>query len=116
MTVSQRLWIPLAVGCIFQAGWIIGGWATPFAHAEPTTETAPLPTQEEWVYRCKSFSTDLTKDDTLSTDDNTTPAGMWVRGERKRGWTLAQVDFEVGQKVTGYPQGWTQVCVKKLDS
>ncbi len=115
MTRSNRLMALLVVLCTFQAGWILGGVFTPIAHAEPSPETAAVP-EADWVYRCKLFKVDLTKDDTLETDDNTTPAGMWVRGERKRGWTLAELDFEVGQKSTGYPEGWTQVCVRNLAS
>lgn len=114
MTRSNRFVALLVVLCTFQAGWILGGIFAPIAHAEPSPD-APTAPSSEWVYHCKLFQADPTKDDVLDTDNNTTEAGRWVRGERKRGWSLAQLDFEVGQKSTGYPQGWTQICVRRLD-
>lgn len=77
---------------------------------EPTPGVlAPRP-----VEKCRLFALDdVEKDRELSTDDRSTEVGQWVAAREGEGWTLVGIDFEIGQKATGYPQAWQQVCVGK---
>ena len=47
-------------------------------------------------------------DETL---DRTTEVGQWIGKQTDEGWALTLMDFEVGQKPTGYPQGYLYLCV-----
>jgi len=60
---------------------------------------------------CKLFQTDLQHGAVLETADRTTEIGQWVGEQEDAGWKLHDLDFEVGQKPTGYPQGYVQVCL-----
>lgn len=70
-------------------------------------------TEEEVPHRpnieCRTFQRDL-GDSVLQTRDQTTPVGQWI-GEHP-GWSVQSIDFEIGQKPTGYQQGWVHVCIE----
>lgn len=70
-------------------------------------EPAPAPVR----LRCQTFATDLEAGSTFDTHDLDTAVGQWLERQEATGWRLAGVDFEVGQKPTGFAQGYTQVCV-----
>lgn len=47
----------------------------------------------------------------FDTADTSQPIGAWVHEMTERGWRLATVQLAVGQKPTGFPIGYQQVCV-----
>lgn len=63
--------------------------------------------------QCKVFPLALDREVTVSLKDATTEPGQWLKGQVDAGWLLHSMDFEVGQKPTGYPQGWLYLCVTK---
>lgn len=66
------------------------------------------------IQKCRLFAlADVDKDRELATDDRSTEIGQWVTAREAEGWSLVGVDFEMGQKATGYPQAWQQVCLEK---
>jgi hypothetical protein len=74
----------------------------------------PAPTAVHPVQRCRLFPlADVEKDRELNTEDRSSEVGQWVTAREAEGWTVAGVDFEIGQKSTGYPQGWQQVCMAR---
>ncbi len=65
---------------------------------------------------CRTFSVELREGaDELSTGfdtaDTAHPIGAWVQEMSERGWRIASVQLAVGQKPTGFPTGYQQVCV-----
>lgn len=62
--------------------------------------------------RCRVFRIDSENGATWDTSDRTIEIGQWVGEQEDQGWLLHDVDFEVGQKATGYPQGYVQVCMR----
>lgn len=60
---------------------------------------------------CRLFLVDVRDVDTWDTADRTTEIGQWVGEQTDAGLFLYSLDFEVGQKPTGYPQGYLTVCV-----
>lgn len=60
--------------------------------------------------RCRTFPVALDGDG-FDTDDGSQPIGAWVLQEERQGWSLHSVQLAVGQKTTGYPQGFQQVCL-----
>ena len=61
------------------------------------------------AHRCAVFTVEVSRRSVIETSDPTTEVGQWI--EDQEGWGLASIDFEVGQKPTGYPSGWVQVCL-----
>jgi hypothetical protein len=59
---------------------------------------------------CRLFPVNLDKDRDIDTASKTTEVGQWLAEREKEGLVLYTVDFDAAQKVTGYPQGWVQVC------
>lgn len=76
----------------------------------PTDDIAVAPTEGPRLV-CRVFTVDLRDPQTLDTSDGTTEIGQWVASQAAEGLTLYNVDFEVGQKATGYPQGYAYVCL-----
>jgi hypothetical protein len=50
-------------------------------------------------------------DQAVDTRDRSTDLGRWVIDMEARGWAVTSVDFEVGQKPTGFAEGYVQVCL-----
>ena len=74
----------------------------------------PPPSQGRLIEKCRLFAlADLEKDRELNTDDRSSEVGQWVFARESEGWRLVGVDVEIGQKSTGYPQAWQQVCMEK---
>ncbi|MBW1880724.1 MAG: hypothetical protein JRI25_23455 [Deltaproteobacteria bacterium] len=70
-----------------------------------------LPTEPGERRLCKLFETDVGQGAMVETSDRTTEVGQWVAEQEEAGWRLHDLDFEVAQKSTGYPQGFIQVCL-----
>lgn len=81
----------------------------PVAQADEPVDAAPSPFPARLV--CRLFPVALDKPDTLNTADPTTEAGQWASAQAKSGLQFYSVDFEIGQKGTGYPEGFVQVCL-----
>ena len=65
---------------------------------------------------CRVFPMDLKEQANgqstgFDTADTTHPIGTWLQEMSDAGWTLASVQLAVGQKPTGFPTGFQQVCV-----
>jgi hypothetical protein len=72
----------------------------------------PAPIAAAPVQRCHLFTiADLDKDREFITSDRTSEVGQWIGAREAEGWLLSDIDFEVGQKPTGYPQGYLHVCM-----
>ena len=80
-------------------------WAIDPAGAESPEPRADQPLQ----LRCRVFTALLDPESTLDTQDATTEIGQWIA--EQEGWTLHAVDFEIGQKSTGFPQAYRHVCL-----
>jgi len=63
--------------------------------------------------RCRVFTALLGDDSILDTADATTEIGQWIA--EQAGWQLHSVDFEIGQKATGFPQGYRHVCLSPTE-
>jgi hypothetical protein len=74
-------------------------------------QDAPLTLAGPGRQVCRIFETDLRAPHVVDTDDRTSEVGQWVGQQRDAGLTTVTVDLEVGQKPTGYPQGYLSVCV-----
>lgn len=74
------------------------------ARADDTATPAPVP-----HLRCQLFLVEAASGTSVQTDDQTSEIGQWVASQA--GWQVHDVDFEVGQKGTGYPQGYVNVCL-----
>jgi hypothetical protein len=59
--------------------------------------------------KCRSFPTDPGAE--VDTRDAGTDLGRWVTALEDQGWEVHNVDWTVGQKPTGFPQGYTHVCM-----
>ena len=116
--MSTRL-LGMALGALIllQLG-ILMGQALPPAWAQDTPSSdAPVPAEEEAVFRdpprllCKMFNMPLEGAGSMfETNDLNTEIGRWIQSEEDL-YDLFSIDFEVGQKPTGYPQGFAQVCL-----
>lgn len=88
------------------AGVLMAGvglaWADPPA-------PAPSAAVAETRLKCRTFPTDLGAE--VDTRDTGTDLGRWVLDLEDRGWIVHTIDWEVGQKPTGFPQGYTHVCL-----
>ena len=78
------------------------------AHAQDPTLPQPA------SLRCHIFKIDTESGPTWESMDHTTEIGQWVGAQEAEGWQVDDVDFEVGQKATGYPQGYVQICVRPV--
>ena len=96
-----------AVGALIAASLATLG--VPGARAQEPT--APVETGVTSL-RCRVFHVDSESGATWETTDRTVEVGQWVGEQEDGGWRLHDVDFEMGQKATGYPQGYVQVCVR----
>ncbi len=63
--------------------------------------------------RCHLFSHPLDVRIEIDTHDATTEIGQWVGEAAEVGWTLHSVQLAVGQKPTGYMQGFHEVCLSR---
>lgn len=62
--------------------------------------------------KCRTFPTEIGAE--VDTRDPGSPLGEWVVALEDRGWEVASIQWDVGQKVTGFPQGYTQVCLSPI--
>jgi hypothetical protein len=99
----------LVVLCSVQGGWLLSGWLAPDARAEDpyTTESTAAPYPGRLL--CKTFAVDP-DDSSMELPSDSSAAGRWARDQGER-WQIYTVDLEIGQKPTGYPQQWMQVCL-----
>lgn len=89
-------------GC---CGGLVLAWGLSVAEAEELKPTA---------MQCRVFSFDLRKlEPVIDTSDRTSTIGQWVGEREAEGYRLADLDFEVGTKGTGFSQGYVQACVTK---
>ena len=80
---------------------------TTFVVSEGEDSSTPI----KGELRCKIFVVPLDQEFSLETIDRTTVIGQWIGTQTDEGWELTLMDFEVGQKPTGYPQGYLYLCV-----
>jgi hypothetical protein len=92
------------------AGDAVDAVADTEAPAEEEAVPAIVPSEGGRLV-CRLFLVDVGDGDVLDTSDRTTEVGQWVGQRLDQGMSLHGVDFEVGQKTTGYPQGYLHVCV-----
>ena len=105
----KRLLLPaLVVVIVLQTGLLLGRSLGAPAHAEvPVVE----PFYEPPRLYCRPFKVPLEgAPAAIETNDTTTEIGQWLQKE-EASYELFSVDFEVGTKATGYPQGWAYVCL-----
>lgn len=60
---------------------------------------------------CRTFKVDLDTSTLIETGSRTNEIGQWVMAQQPDGWRLKQTDLAVGQRPTGYPQGYLLVCL-----
>ena len=92
-------------------GATLWAWTSPWAGAEEPSAVEEKTQKSERL--CQVFSYDLGKKDVIDTRDRTSLIGQWIGEQRDQGWSLENIDFEVGQKPTAFAQGWTQVCMRR---
>lgn len=99
--------VALATVCALQAGFIAGRALPAAAYAQEPEPAAPS-------VECRVFATELAQGGfDVDLGDRTEEIGRWVRDRTDSGGIVTTIDFEVGQKATGYPQGWVQVCATR---
>lgn len=110
--------LALVATCLAQGAWIVSGQlfaparAQDPASADSAPERQPLADAPK-ALTCRLFGADVASGSTIDSADRTTEVGQWVGERQDEGWRLFAVDFEVGQKATGYPQGHLQVCLAR---
>lgn len=62
--------------------------------------------------KCRAFPIDTGQE--IDTRDPGSDLGKWVLDLEDRGWQVHDVEWEIGQKQTGYPQAWAHVCLVPL--
>jgi hypothetical protein len=70
--------------------------------------TDPTPIELPRV-KCRSFPTETGA--AVDTRDPATELGRWVIELEDQGWRVTDVDWEITQKPTGYPQAYTHICL-----
>jgi hypothetical protein len=88
----------VAAAALFVVGVL---WSAPVRGADPA---APVPR-----LKCRAFPTEAGAE--VDTRDAATDLGRWVMQHEDQGWVVHGVEWEIGQKATGYPQGYTHVCL-----
>lgn len=94
MTLNTRRTI-LSVAALFSVGLASS------AHAD------------EPALRCRLFEAPLETSMVFDTSDANSQAGQWVKDQASRGWQVHSVQFSIGQKPTGYPVAYRQLCLSK---
>ena len=104
-------WRGIAVVCVavflFQTVW----WLAQGPPASAWAQEAVPEVAQVVAVKCKVFAIELNQADVLDTEDRTSVVGQWVGKQADASLKLHSMDFEVGQKLTGYQQGWVQVCM-----
>jgi hypothetical protein len=111
---TRLLGMVLGALILLQLGILVGQTMPPaWAQDTPSGSEAP----EGQVFRdpprllCKMFTVPLDGAGSMfETNDLNTEIGRWIQSEEDL-YDLFSIDFEVGQKATGYPQGYAQVCL-----
>ena len=108
--------LTLLIGLVlFQAGWILGQLNPNDAHAEPPPPEA-APFYDPPRLYCRPFQVPLKGlSSAFETNDRTTEIGQWIEKE-EQSYELFSIDFEIGQKPTGYAEGWVQICLSPRKS
>lgn len=96
----------------FALGALLAACLTTLVPGARADEPAAAPEVRPASMRCRIFHVDTESTATWETSDRTVEVGQWLGEQEDGGWRLHEVDFEVGQKATGYPQGYVQVCVR----
>lgn len=106
---------------LFAATGVAGlAWATtsdsesPVRSAATEVPTAVARAISPRRFHCRVFTTSL--DEPVDTRDRSMPVGRWVIDMEARGWQVHDVDFEVGQKPTGFSEGYIQVCLTPISA
>lgn len=98
----------IVIGAAGLVGLVAVAWVQVGASAEPGPAQAPaLPR-----VRCKVFPTEIGA--MIDTRDASQELGQWVLSQEDQGWAVRDVRWEVGQKPTGYAQGYTHVCMEPV--
>ena len=71
-------------------------------------EPAPYPGR----LKCKAFPHPLDGTE-VELPGTQSAAGQWVKSSES-GWQIYTAELVVGQKATGFPQGWLHVCLRPL--
>ena len=91
-------------------GWVWNTAILPNAFAQ--NGDVPPPQSELFSQVCRGFMTSLEESaPVVNTGDRLTEIGQWVGEHEDKGLRLHNLDFEIGQKRTGFPQGWIFVCM-----
>lgn len=78
--------------------------------AEPGDVQAQAPAMSSHL-TCRLFLVSPEHRWTLETSDRTHEVGQWIGELEDSGWVLHDTELEIGQKATGYPQGYLHVCM-----
>ena len=117
MDRSKITTLALTALCLAQGAWIAATHLLGDARAQdpaPATLMDPPPAEARASsLLCRLFDTGVASGSMIESADRTTEVGQWVGEQQDDGWRLFSVDFEVGQKATGYPQGYLQVCLSR---
>ena len=103
--------ITAAGGAAFAAAGVFAVGAVGLAWADPGASDE-IGAVAQVRYKCRAFPTAL--DAEVDTRDASTSLGTWVLDLEDRGWQVATVDWVVGQKVTGFQQSYTHVCMEPV--
>ena len=99
----SRTALTLATAACASLLTLLGSHALSTAHAQDGAASRTI--------LCKTFKHPLDGSVRVDTGDRTSEVGQWVAEESAGGWTVLDVDFEVSQKQSGFPQGYVQVCL-----
>ncbi len=71
------------------------------------------PGQPEFACRLFPVSLEDGQGGYFETSDRTSPIGEWLGSMENMGWTVHSMDFEMGQRATGFPMAQVMVCVTR---
>lgn len=114
-STSHLIWLALGV--------LAGGLLLPTLRAaiaqqpEPEPEAAaPMAVESPTPPRrmCRLFTVRAEAGWMADSADRTTELGQWLAEMEASGWELDELDFEVAQKPTDYPQGYLMACTRPV--
>ena len=86
--------------------WASTGAATDEEISQPVPDVQGVAPKR---FLCRVFATALSEP--VDTRDRSSELGRWVIDFEGRGWQVDSLDFEVGQKPTGFAEGFVSVCL-----
>lgn len=102
---------PGRLGALAAVAGILAGLAGAVA-AQEVVEGARKPAPPPVARACRTFPLNVEdgQGGYFETSDRTGPVGEWLGPLEDAGWRVTEVDFELGQRKTGFPMAQVMIC------